>query len=73
MDLSNSRNTFMIKLLVLNFIFIGSFVVGKSVYYMLADFLLFAFIATLIYVKVVAFIERKRLAPSEEPTEYISR
>jgi|JI6StandDraft_1071083.scaffolds.fasta_scaffold08159_9 hypothetical protein len=73
MDPESRQHTFLLKLLIVNFLFIGSIWAGKSVFYLFADFALFGFIATLIYVNVVSFIEKKKLVESEVSTTYVSR
>jgi len=73
MDLEGRRHPFLLKLLIVNFLFAGSIWAGKSVLYLFADFALFGFIVTLIYVNVVSFIEKKKLVQSEEPVIYVSR
>jgi len=73
MDPEARRNTFLLKLLIVIFLFAGSIWAGKSVFYLFADFALFGFIATLIYVNVVSFIEKKKLAQLEEPVIYVAR
>lgn len=71
--LENPQHTFWLKLLSVNFLFMSSIWTGKSFFYILADFALFAFIVTLIYVHVVSFLEKKNLAQSEKEVEFVSR
>lgn len=61
MDFDSKRDVLLLKLIIVNFLFVASLYTGKSILYLLADFALFAFIATLIYVNAVALINRKRL------------
>jgi hypothetical protein len=73
MDIDNRCHTFILKMIVVNFLFVASVWTGKSIFYLFADFALFAFIVTLFYVNVVSFIEKKKLMQLEEPVEYVAR
>jgi hypothetical protein len=73
MDPDSRKNLLGIKLIAINFLFLASIYTGKSILYLLVDFALFAFVATLIYVNAVALIERKRLVEPEEPVEYLTK
>ena len=73
MDPEGTSHAFLLKLLVVNFLFAGSIWAGKSIFYLFADFAMFAFISTLIYVNVVSFIEKKRLSQSDELVIYVYR
>jgi hypothetical protein len=73
MNLDNRSHTFILKMAIVNFLFVASVWTGKSIFYLFADFALFAFIATLIYIHVVSFIEKKKLMQPEEPVQYITR
>lgn len=65
MDPESGRNSFLLRLLVVNFLFAASFLTGKSIFYLFADFAFFAFIFTLLYVNIGSFLEKKKLAQSE--------
>lgn len=71
--LENPQHTFWLKLLSVNFLFMSSIWTGKSFFYILADFALFAFIVTLIYVHVVSFLEKKNLVQSDTEIEFVTR